>query len=87
MCSMLGVKKGGVYHTCDSVGELRAFVEPVFEGYMDAGEVHDDDCLCHVDARATAKKAGLRCRYTFNSKTLWHMDYVIYMPEAADERR
>jgi hypothetical protein len=66
MCTevCIGPFKGGTY--CESIGQLRAAgFEPV---QVDYGKLHGtkpwefspNECLCHVDHTATAKRYGYR---------------------------
>ena len=55
--------------------ELRRAVGPYNIVLRDCDTIGDDECLCHVDIEATAKKAGMSC-YQANDFVWWTLHSV-----------
>lgn len=59
MCQMIEING----EIIDSGKELKALVHPANIVFCHgATDVDENECLCHIDVKATAKKAGLKCR-------------------------
>ncbi len=58
MCTEIQIRGGARLET---LGDLWALVGKDNVVMSHEANFESDDCLCHVDARATAKKAGYDC--------------------------
>lgn len=59
MCKSIIVPINGIDHECETVGELKAVLNPVMP-YPGDELPPDNFCLCNVDEEATAYYNGLR---------------------------
>ena len=92
MCILVSVEKpDGEWQVCETKAELAAAIgvssSTLVSAVSEMFPWNDEDCLCPLHPKRTAKKLGLRLARGYTARAKFVGDYAFKQPNAQGERR